>query len=140
MVTATVDGDTFRANVDGGQQRVRILGINAPEVAHPGEPEQCGGEAARTVLDRMIWHHTVTLSTGPGSANVDRYGRLLRYVTLDGRDIGLAMIRAGRASEYHPSSAPDESRRDAYAAAQRAAEHAKRGQWATCTAAQERKQ
>ncbi|NNG41319.1 hypothetical protein HJ588_18840 [Flexivirga sp. ID2601S] len=103
-------------------------------------PEQCGGEDARTALDRMIWRHTVTLSPGPGSDTVDRYGRLLRYVTLDGRDIGLAMIQAGRASEYHPRSAAPESRRAQYVAAQREAQRARRGQWATCTISQEGKQ
>lgn len=139
-VTATIDGDTFRADVDGKQERIRVLGINAPEVRHGSSPEQCGGEAARTALDRMIWRHTVTLSTDPGSARVDQYGRLLRYVTLDGRDVGLAMIQQGRASEYHPRSVPAESRARTYSAAQRAAEHAHRGQWAACTRAQEVKQ
>lgn len=88
----------------------------------------------------MIWRHTVTLSTDPGSARVDQYGRLLRYVSLDGRDIGLAMIQAGRASEYHPRSVPTESRARTYSAAQRDAEAAKHGQWATCTRGQEQKQ
>lgn len=138
-VTATVDGDTFRADVDGRSQRVRVLGINAPEVRHGEDPEQCGGEAARTALDRMIWRHTVTLSTGPGSARADQYGRLLRYVSLDGRDVGLAMIEKGRASEYHPRSVSAESREHVYSAAQRTAEQAKLGQWAVCARSQETK-
>jgi len=139
-VTATTDGDTFRAVIDGRSQRIRILGINAPEVRHGSTPEQCGGEAARTALDRMIWHKTVTLTTGAGSDTVDQYGRPLRYVQLGHVDVGLAMIQAGRASEYHPRSAATESRAADYVAAQQVAMQHKRGQWATCTLAQEGKQ
>lgn len=88
----------------------------------------------------MIWHQTVSLSTSPGSDTVDRYGRLLRYVELGGRDVGLAMIQAGRASEYHLRTAATESRAAEYVAAQSVAMREKRGQWATCTLAQEGKQ
>ena len=130
----------MRARVESRQLRTAKRSINAPEVRHGEGPAQCGGEAAPTALDRLIWRHTVTLSTGPGSARVHQDGRLLRYVALDGRDVGLAMIQQGRASEYHPRSAPAETRAHSYAVAQQAAEHAKRGQRATCTEKQERKQ
>lgn len=88
----------------------------------------------------MIWRKTVTLTPGPGPDNYDQYGRPLRYVTLDGRDVGLAMIEEGRASEYHLRSAGPESRTAAYVSAQHAAERAHRGQWATCSLAQGGKQ
>lgn len=140
LVVAVIDGDTIKVKTGDHVQRVRVLGINAPELAHDGKPAQCGGEAARTALDRMIYRKTVALQRDPRSDDVDRYGRLLRYVSLDGTDVGLAMIRSGHASEYHPRSATAEARAAKYRTAQAAVEAAKRGQWASCTPAQETKQ
>lgn len=139
-VTAVVDGDTFRVELDGRSARVRIVGINAPELAHAGYPQQCGGEAARTALDRMIWRHDVELRTDPRTDNTDRYGRLLRYVSINGHDVGLSMIQQGRASEYHPRSAHAPARTSSYRAAEDQAQKADRGQWATCSKSDETKQ
>lgn len=139
-VTAVIDGDTIRVRTDGRTERVRLLGINAPELAHDGNPEQCGGTAARTALDRLIWDQDVTLHTDPRADNRDRYGRLLRYVTAAGHDVGMQLIQAGRASAYYPASEPAPAKNGSYRAAQQAAEHARDGQWAHCTTAQEQKQ
>ena len=46
-VDYVLDGDTIEVTgAAGSSQRVRLLGINTPEVAHDDEPGQCGGEAA----------------------------------------------------------------------------------------------
>ena len=138
-VTAVVDGDTFRVELDGRSTKVRIIGINAPELAHDGNAEQCGGEASRTALDRMVWRHDVELQTDPRTDDTDRYGRLLRYVSIDGHDVGLSMIQQGRASEYHPRSAHAPARTTSYRAAEDQAQKASRGQWATCSKSDETK-
>lgn len=84
----------------------------------------------------MLWHYDVELSTDPRTDNTDRYGRLLRYVGIDGHDVGLAMIQQGRASAYYPHSAHAPERDQGYRTAQKAAQTAGRGQWSTCTPAQ----
>jgi len=82
------DGDTFEA---GGQQ-IRVLGLDAPEIAHPrmgwreGQPY---GEAARKRAGDLFAAARV-IEYLPYEK--DRYGRLLAHVFLDGRLFAAAMI------------------------------------------------
>jgi len=134
-VTAVIDGDTLRVDVGGRQHDVRILGINSPEIAHPRygkKSGQCGGQAARRYADHLLYRQTVALTTDPREAVTDRYGRWLRYVTVDGHDAGLELLQSGHAMEYHPRSAQAEQRRARYVAAQKTAQKKRVGQWATC--------
>ncbi len=134
-VVAVIDGDTIKVALGGTIARTRLLGLNAPEVRHVryGKPRgQCGGQSARRFADRLLYGKTVTLTADPREDARDRYGRLLRYVSVDGRDAGLAIIRAGHASEYHPASARRETRYGQYVRAEDSARAHRRGQWATC--------
>lgn len=92
-VDYVVDGDTVRL-VNG--QYVRLLGIDTPEVG------SCGYAAAKTALDRMVVSQ-VGLPNPRGVDDVDHYGRLLRYVMVDGRDAGLVLLRRGLASARYDS-------------------------------------
>jgi hypothetical protein len=82
-VAAVVDGDTLRVEDLSGRDlgRVRLLGIDAPEVAHPPAPAQCYAHQAADLLDELApVGSTVRLLTDSGQADTDRYDRLLRYV------------------------------------------------------------
>lgn len=85
------DGDTIV--VDTGRQilRVRLAGIDAPEVAHgKGKPGQPGGVAARDVLDRALRGATVRLvPTGKS------YDRLVAEVYLRDTWVNGGMVQAG---------------------------------------------
>lgn len=90
-----VDGDTFYL----AGAKVRIAGIDAPET----HPPRCAREArlgseATEALHALLNSGAVTM-TGIGRDR-DTYGRLLRNVAVDGRDVGAAMIAAGVAREY----------------------------------------
>lgn len=130
------DGDTVHL---ANGQKVRILEVNSPELAHDGNPEQCGGQAARSALERLLLHEHITLRADPREADHDRYGRLLRYIDVHGTDAGLWMIQHGHATEYHPRSANAGARADAYRHAEQAAKQANVGQWAVCSAREEYK-
>jgi endonuclease YncB( thermonuclease family) len=54
---------------------------------------------------------------------VDRYGRTVAMCTVNGQDVGAAMVRQGWALDFERYS------RGAYAAEQLAAEQARRGLW-----------
>lgn len=77
--TATVkrvlDGDTIDLT-DG--RRVRMLGIDAPEVAHEGQPAQPYSSEAAEWLKSRIEGASVSLRID--SAKKDRYGRVLAWV------------------------------------------------------------
>jgi micrococcal nuclease len=90
-VLRVIDGDTFV--IETGE-RVRVLGINAPEM------ETFYGEPAKEHLLAIIDGKTVDLEPDHISDNKDVYGRLLRYVYLDGIDIDKKMVTDGYAVAF----------------------------------------
>ena len=85
------DGDSI--GIAGGE-RVRYLGINAPELAHDREPSEPYGEEARIFNEQLVLGRWVRLELG--DERRDRYGRLLAYVFLeDGRFINGELVRQG---------------------------------------------
>lgn len=131
-VLSVADGDTLDVDRDGTRTRVRLLSIDAPEVAHDGEPADCGGEVARRALDSKTWRHEVTVVPDRTADTTDRYGRTLAYVYVGQLDVGMAQVSDGYAAAWAPRSAPRASRQDAYDTAQQLAQRGKRGSWKTC--------
>ncbi len=84
-----VDGDTFWVNSQ--RTRIRVWGLDAPEVG------QAGGSAATAQLAGLVSGRSVQCNM----RDVDRYGRVVGQCWLpDGRDIAEAMIASGAAREY----------------------------------------
>ncbi|WP_183099937.1 thermonuclease family protein [Nocardioides pelophilus] len=92
LVTWVVDGDTLEL---GNGERVRLLGIDTPEVG------ECGYEKARDRLVALVEGERVTL--GEGDVDRDRYDRLLRYVDLGPLDAGLRLLEDGLAIARYDS-------------------------------------
>lgn len=92
-VVQIIDGDTIEV---AGGQRVRLIGIDTPERG------QCGYTEAALTLAAIIQNRPVVLVPG-ARTDKDRYGRLLRYVEVDGVDVNLEMIRSGRAIARYDS-------------------------------------
>ncbi|HOE82907.1 MAG TPA: thermonuclease family protein [Myxococcota bacterium] len=88
-VSYVIDGDTLE--LENGE-RVRILGINAPEL---GRPYECGAQEALALLEDLSLRKTVHLTYEADCR--DRYGRLLAHVYADDQPLGLALIQAGLA-------------------------------------------
>jgi endonuclease YncB( thermonuclease family) len=90
-----VDGDTFYLN----GAKVRIAGIDAPETHDYGcQSELELGNQATEMLHSFLNSGAVTM-TGI-DRDRDVYGRLLRNVSVNGEDVGEAMISAGVARAY----------------------------------------
>lgn len=100
-VVEIVDGDTIRVQ-DGREIRtVRLIGIDAPERSHPSRPKEFQADEAAERLASLCGGKTVLLERG--DEDLDRYGRLLRYVFLpppDGRLVNKEMVRQGYARLY----------------------------------------
>lgn len=84
LVTKVIDGDTII--IEGGKN-VRLLGIDADE-----HDELCY-EIARERLKELILNKPVQLTRELRDGDV--YGRLLRYIFLDGQNIDLELIKEG---------------------------------------------
>lgn len=131
-VAAVVDGDTLHVEELSGRDlgRVRLLGIDAPEVAHPPAPAQCYAEQAADLLDELApVGSTVRLLTDSGQADTDRYDRLLRYVDHAGVDVAHELLARG-AARYE--AAHGLAREESYSAAADRAQDADSGLWGTC--------
>lgn len=72
-VTKVVDADTFYV----GKDKVRAIGINAPEV---GEKEETLGKEAKKRAEELLLDKKIYLKRDEGLT--DKYGRNLRYVFL----------------------------------------------------------
>ena len=113
------DGDTITL----GGQRIRLLGIDAPELHQEcrdtsGRNWPCG-QRARTELRKIIGNDPVQCE----SHQKDRFGRSVAICRAGGRDIGEAMVRSGWALAYPDWASP-------YGAAQSEARSRKAGLWA----------
>lgn len=100
IVRSVVDGDTIKVQTADGVKTVRIIGINTPETVDPRRPVECFGVEASNHAKKILTGKEVQLVVDPTQDSTDRYGRLLRYVTIDGQDFGSEMISGGYAYEY----------------------------------------
>lgn len=133
-VLRIIDGDTIVTTAPGGQETIRIIGIDTPETYGGLE---CGGRAATDEMWKLAPPgQTVTLQPDPTQDKRDRYKRLLAYVRTkpEGRktpiDVGHEQIRLGhsRAYVYRKPFA----RLASYQDAERVARTRGRGVWGVC--------
>lgn len=127
-VTNVVDGDTFKVEIGGTVETVRIIGIDTPETVHPSKPVQCFGKEASNALKEVLDGEDITLEKNPAEER-DKYGRLLRYVEIDGVDIGASMIEEGFAYSYKQYPHP---RLEEYNELEKEAREENRGLWGSC--------
>ena len=93
LVRAVIDGDTIDVATVG---RVRLLGIDAPEIGRGFDSSAPFGREARERLTALILHRWVRLEQE--GAAVDAYGRHLAYVmTEDGMFVNAVLVREGLA-------------------------------------------
>ena len=125
VVAAVVDGDTL--TVTSGQ-RVRLVQIDTPEV---GTGECYSRAAARELRSLAPPGTTVSLERDRALDDVDRYGRLLRYVWRGSTNVNLELVRRGAATVwlYDRASGRYASR---LLAAARDARADGRGLWGAC--------
>ncbi|HEY7436127.1 MAG TPA: thermonuclease family protein [Methylomirabilota bacterium] len=91
-VVRVVDGDTVHVRLADRVEKVRYIGIDAPETHHPARGEEPGGRAATEVNGRLVGHRAVRLE--PDVQLRDRHGRLLAYVWVTRSDGAELMVNA----------------------------------------------
>jgi len=87
------DGDTI---ILATGQRIRYLGINAPEIAHKDRKAQPWGYKARSFNEGLVMSNRVRVEFD--TERYDRYGRMLAYVFLpDGSFVNSRLLQSGLA-------------------------------------------
>jgi micrococcal nuclease len=129
-VLRVVDGDTIDIRDDvRGRLRVRVLGIDTPEMKKPGYTVGCWGPEATEFAKSTLVGQRVAVVTDPTQDRTDRYGRTLAYlVRADGWDYSVEATRAGTALSYVYGGRPVE-RYGAIEAAEKEARDSGRGLW-----------
>lgn len=87
------DGDTCKAEVKGRTVKIRLAGIDAPEIA------QLEGVEAKKYLESKILKKTLQFDCKGKS-----YDRIVCFLSLDGLDINEEMVRNGFAFDYQKFS------------------------------------
>jgi endonuclease YncB( thermonuclease family) len=91
VVVGITDGDTIRVLDDQRTSyRIRFMGIDAPE------SRQAFGNASRRSLAAMVAGKAVTVEW----EKLDRYGRVVGKVSVNGRDVCLEQVKTGMAWHY----------------------------------------
>jgi endonuclease YncB( thermonuclease family) len=122
LVRAVIDGDTIDVATIG---RVRLLGIDAPEIGRGYDTSAPFGREARERLTTLLLHRWVRLEQ-EGTA-LDVYNRHLAYVmTEDGQFVNALLVREGlaRVSARVPLTRLPELQR-----AEAQAQEFRRGMW-----------
>ena len=122
-VGSIIDGDTFRSR---SGEKIRLLGINTPEIAHDNQPSQPFGPQAKRQLSQLISGKTVRLQLD--RERKDRFGRTLAQIYLrDGSWINELLVKDGLAYTY--TFAPNFRWTKALLKAETEARRAMRGIW-----------
>lgn len=101
-VVKIVDGDTIDIQSQArGRLRLRLVGIDTPEVKKPRYTKGCGGLEASNFAKQMLDGKQVTVVIDPSQDAHDRWGRTVAAVFLaDGRNFSVESARAGYAQSY----------------------------------------
>ena len=122
MVTGVVDGDTI---IIDDNNRVRLIGVDTPETVHPQKEVECFGPEASAYTTSLLLDQQIYLEKD--ISEIDRYGRLLRYVWLDGMMINQLLVRQGYAQVV--SYPPDIKYHQHFLIDQEMAREAEMGLW-----------
>ena len=98
QVIDVIDGDTIDVLIDGDAYRVRYIGIDTPE-----RDELCYSEAT-AANSALVTNQTVRLVQDV--SDVDRYGRLLRYIYVNDLLVNAELVAGGWAESkaYRPDT------------------------------------
>lgn len=120
-VVGVADGDTLTLlDATNTQHKIRLAGIDSPEKSQPF------GQACKKSLSDLAYNRAVAVE----SEKLDRYGRAIGKVLVDGQDANLEQVRRGcgwHYKQYQNEQSLDD--RLSYNAAEEAARRDRIGLW-----------
>ncbi|MEK6947812.1 MAG: thermonuclease family protein [Nanoarchaeota archaeon] len=107
-VKEVIDGDTYVVDINGSEKHVRVLGIDYPDISDDridnfidlsvkkSRIKSCYDNGKKELVKILVGKN-VTLNADKLAPDRDVYNRLLRYVNINGTDIGLLLLNNGYA-------------------------------------------
>lgn len=127
-VLRVIDGDTIEIeDADKVAKKVRYIGIDTPETVDPRRGAQCFGKEASDKNKELVQGKEIYLEKDV--SEVDKYGRLLRYIYLESSDLSVneQLVADGYAvSSKYP---PDVKYQEKFKAAEEEARAKGKGLW-----------
>ena len=123
-VVKVYDGDTLQVEGFGVKFKIRLQGIDSPELGRRGQKSQPYGLQAKRELTRLVSQKKISLK----QYGIGGYNRVLAEVFAGTRNVNLEMVRSGLAEVYQGKLSPafDSA---AYFQAQERAKRAGKGMW-----------
>lgn len=103
-VVSVYDGDTITCDIELGfnfvwvNQKVRLFGINTPEIRNRDKAEKEKGLMIRDFLSGMVLNKEIILKSHKDKSG--KFGRKLGTIFLDGININMLLIENGMAKIY----------------------------------------
>jgi len=120
-----VDGDTIVVDINGTQEKIRLIGVDTPESVHPRKPVEYFAIEASNFTKKMVEGKNVRFEYD--WQRRDRFNRILAYVYLeDGTFLNTEIVKQGYGFAYtkYPFKYMDEFRKY-----EKEARENKRGLW-----------
>ncbi|SJZ36033.1 thermonuclease family protein [Anaerorhabdus furcosa] len=96
LLTKCVDGDTAHFDIDGKDEKVRFLAIDAPEIAKGGKAADPYGDDAANYTCKALQNAKV-IKVEYEEEKVDKYNRRLAWVWIDGELLQVKLVEEGLA-------------------------------------------
>jgi len=125
VITARAEGPGAGETTIGAEYNVRLLGIDTPESVDPRSPVECFGREASAATSALLEGAEVVLVKDV--EEVDRYGRLLRYVYIGAEMANARLVVNGYAHAY--TYPPNVRHAELFVQLQREAQDDARGLW-----------
>ena len=131
FVQHVVDGDTAFIETDYGEEKVRFIGVDAPEVGYNGGQDECYSQQSKLEANSILQDRWVWLSFDETCQ--DYYGRTLAYVSTG---LGIEgffqrrMLRRGFVQHFPFDSTP--SYINVFDEDERMARDLQQGGWSDC--------
>ncbi len=128
-VVYVYDGDTIKLK---NGKKVRLIGIDTPEIGKDGKEDECFAKEARQKAIDLLAKKRVKIETDSTQEKYDKYGRLLAYIFLeDGTNINKFLIQEGYAKEFTYKQKPYKYQKE-FKKAENTAKENKKGIWGSC--------
>ncbi len=90
------DGDTIQISGLDLIFKVRLVGIDSPEIGYKGQQSQPYSQKSKKYLSTLLKKRKITLK----SYGLGGYGRQLAEIFVDGKNINIEMVKAGLSEVY----------------------------------------